>query len=117
MFLVGRIFRLGHLEPRSDDIEATGEIFLAQQPAAQHDVSQSQQLLLGRGRSAVHGLTELILSVAPLQRRESGTGRETLARRVKANLPGRIRVGHAVARCELFPGLILASDGLEQWDR
>ena len=106
-------FGLAHLEPRPHGIHATGEILFAQQPAAEHDVGQRQQLLLGRRGPAVRGLAESILGAAPFQHRESRAGGKTLARRVKADFPGRIWVADVIARCELFPGLILVSYDLD----
>ena len=84
---------LARLQARPDRIHTSGEILFAQEPAAEHDMRQGQKLLLRPRRPTVDGLAELILCVAPFQRRQSGAGGQTFTGSVQADFPGRIRVG------------------------
>ena len=100
--------RLACFQPRSDRIHASGEILFAQQSAAEHDVSQGQELPL-RPSSPPGTVSLSGPCAAPFQRWQSRAGGETLAGCVEADFPGRVRVGDAVTRCEVFPNLDLRS--------
>src|SRR4051794_22697155 len=79
-------------------------------------MDEREQLTFWSRNLVIHGFSQLILSVAPLQRRKHPANRETLAHSDKTRFPRWVRVGDAVTRRNNIPLLPFVPYGLQQCD-
>jgi hypothetical protein len=61
---------LNCFKPRSNGTHSVGEFSLGYQPAAEHRMDQCEQLTLRRRNVAIHRLSKLVLSSAPIKGRK-----------------------------------------------